>query len=86
MAWSRPAVLGYLSLSIAGFPDKKLVLSRKNVRSGSDLNLWMIYETLQILKEQVENYFVEVGLGKILVLENIALWESGSDHANKKVR
>lgn len=39
----------------------------------------MIYETLQILKEQLENYFSEIGLGKIIVLENIALWESGSD-------
>lgn len=43
----------------------------------------MIYESLQILKEQVENYFVEVGLGKIVVLENIALWESGSENATK---
>ena len=42
----------------------------------------MIYETLQILKEQLENYFSEVGLGKILELENIALWESGSENAN----
>ena len=40
----------------------------------------MIYETLQILKEQLENYFSEVGLGKILELENIALWESGSEN------
>lgn len=43
----------------------------------------MIYETLQILKEQLENYFSEVGLGKIIILENIALWESGSDDASK---
>lgn len=41
----------------------------------------MIYETLQILKEQIEAYFVEVGLGKVVVLENIALWESGNDKA-----
>ncbi len=39
----------------------------------------MIYETLQILKEQLEGYYVESGLGKIIELENIALWESGSD-------
>lgn len=39
----------------------------------------MIYETLQILKEQLENYFSDIGLGKIIALENIALWESGSD-------
>ncbi len=43
----------------------------------------MIYETLQILKEQIENYFTEVGLGKIIILENIALWESGSTEAVK---
>jgi hypothetical protein len=43
----------------------------------------MIFETLQILKEQVENYFTEVGLGKILTLENIALWESTSENASK---
>lgn len=41
----------------------------------------MIYETLQILKEQLEAYFEEVGLGKILKLDNIALWESGSESA-----
>lgn len=41
----------------------------------------MIYETLQILKEQLDNYFNEVELGKIIVLENIALLESGSDKA-----
>ena len=43
----------------------------------------MIYETLHILKEQLENYFFEIGLGKIIVLENIALWESGSENAAK---
>jgi len=41
----------------------------------------MIYETLQILKEQIEAYFVELEMGKIVVLENIGLWESGSDKA-----
>ena len=43
----------------------------------------MIYETLQILQEQLESFFVKVGLGKIIVLENIALWESGSNDASK---
>lgn len=43
----------------------------------------MIYETLQILKEQLDNYFSDIGLGKIIVLENIALWESGSDDATR---
>jgi hypothetical protein len=41
----------------------------------------MIYETLQILKEQLENYFDEVGLSKNLILDNIALFESGSVQA-----
>ncbi len=43
----------------------------------------MIYETLQILQEQLENFFVEVGLGKIIAVENIALWESGSNDSQK---
>ena len=43
----------------------------------------MIYETLQILKEQLENYLFEAGLEKTVVLENIALWESGSEEADK---
>ncbi len=43
----------------------------------------MIYETLQILKEQLESYFTDIGLGKILILENISLWESGSDDASR---
>ena len=38
----------------------------------------MIYETLQILKEQLEDYFQQIGLGKIIDLQNIALWESES--------
>lgn len=41
----------------------------------------MIYESLQILKEELENFFVETGLGKIVALDNIALWESGSTEA-----
>ncbi|MGM0621098.1 MAG: DUF4255 domain-containing protein [Bacteroidota bacterium] len=45
----------------------------------------MIYETLQILKEQLEKYFTEIGLGKIIVLENIALWGSGDNTNEKKV-
>ncbi len=43
----------------------------------------MIYETLQILKEQLETYFDSVGLGKIVILDNIALWESGNDDASR---
>lgn len=41
----------------------------------------MIYETLHILKEQLEPFFEEEGLGKIIKLGNIALWESGSERA-----
>lgn len=42
----------------------------------------MIYETLQILKEQLENYLFEAGLEKAVVLENIALWESGNERSD----
>jgi hypothetical protein len=42
----------------------------------------MIYETLQILKEQLEVYFDEVGLGRIIALENIAVWDMGIPEAN----
>lgn len=41
----------------------------------------MIYEALQILKEQLENYLDDAGLGKIVVLENLALLDSGNDKA-----
>lgn len=43
----------------------------------------MIYETLQILKEQLDKHLIDEGLGKIVVLENIALWESGSSDSTK---
>ncbi len=42
----------------------------------------MIYETLQILKEQLEKYLETAGLGKIVVLDNVAMLESGSDNAS----
>lgn len=42
----------------------------------------MIYETLQILKEQLEKYLDSAGLGKIVILENVAMLESGSDSAS----
>ncbi len=42
----------------------------------------MIYETLQILKEQLDAFFVEAGLGKVIALENVALWDSGNDKAS----
>ncbi|MCY1718986.1 DUF4255 domain-containing protein [Prolixibacteraceae bacterium Z1-6] len=42
----------------------------------------MIYETLQILKEQLEKYLEDSGLGKIVVLDNVAMLESGSDIAS----
>ncbi|SHI62314.1 Protein of unknown function [Tangfeifania diversioriginum] len=45
----------------------------------------MIYETLQILKEQLEKYFTEIGLEKIIALDNIALWGSGDNNDEKKV-
>lgn len=43
----------------------------------------MIYETLQILKEQLEKFFENEGLDKNIVLENISLHESGDDNASK---
>lgn len=43
----------------------------------------MIYETLQILKEQLESYYEDVGLTRNIVLDNIALWESGSEDADR---
>ncbi|MGQ1785065.1 DUF4255 domain-containing protein [Saccharicrinis sp. GN24d3] len=41
----------------------------------------MIYETLQILKEQLEKYFEDINLEEDIMLGNIALWESGSNDA-----
>ncbi|HCE58266.1 MAG TPA: DUF4255 domain-containing protein [Prolixibacteraceae bacterium] len=43
----------------------------------------MIFETLQIIKEQLEAYLVTAGLGKIVILDNIALWQSGSEDATR---
>lgn len=43
----------------------------------------MIYETLQILKEQLETYYEEVGLTKNIVLDNVALWDSASEDADR---
>ena len=43
----------------------------------------MIYETLQILKEQIDAYFAEIGLTDSIILDNIALWESGNSEAEK---
>jgi hypothetical protein len=43
----------------------------------------MIFEALYIIKEQLENYFASIDLGKIIELDNIALWESGSEDANR---
>lgn len=48
----------------------------------------MIYETLQILKEQLEDYFSEIGLNDSIILDNIALLDSGnegSDMINNKI-
>lgn len=42
----------------------------------------MIYETLQILKEQLNGYLDAAGLGKNVILENVAMLESGSDGAS----
>lgn len=39
----------------------------------------MIYESLEILKEQLTVYFKEIKLNKVVELQNIALWEQGSN-------
>lgn len=55
-----------------------------NVDAFTNLNSFeMIYETLQILKEQLENYFETAGLTKNIVLDNIALLESGAADADR---
>jgi hypothetical protein len=41
----------------------------------------MIYETLQILKEQLDNSLSAAGLKNLVVLENIALLESAQENA-----
>lgn len=41
----------------------------------------MIYETLQILKEQLEVYLDAAELEKMVILDNVAMLESGSDNA-----
>ncbi len=44
----------------------------------------MIYETLQILKEQLEEFLNNAGFGKNVVLDNIALWDpSGQGNTSK---
>ncbi len=43
----------------------------------------MIYETLQILKEQLDGYFDAINLDESIALGNIALFETGSDEAKK---
>ena len=48
----------------------------------------MIYETLQILREQLESYFSEIGLDDSIKLDNIALWgseEENTESVNEKV-
>lgn len=42
----------------------------------------MIYETLQILKEQLDVFLDDSGLGHIVILENVAMLESGSENAD----
>ncbi len=43
----------------------------------------MIYETLQIIKDQLDAYLDAAGLGKIVTLDNVALLESGNDNASE---
>lgn len=45
----------------------------------------MIYETLQILKEQLEEYLNNAGFGKNVVLDNIALWDPNGQGNSSKI-
>jgi hypothetical protein len=42
----------------------------------------MIYEALQIISEQLDNYLSSAGLNNLVVLENIALLESADENAD----
>lgn len=42
----------------------------------------MIYEALQIISEQLDNYLSSQGLSNLVKLENIALLDSSSEHAD----
>lgn len=41
----------------------------------------MVYESLEILKEQLATYFNEINLNRAVILQNIALWEQGGNEA-----
>jgi len=43
----------------------------------------MIYEALQIISEQLDKYLSDAGLNNLVVLENIALLDSGSENADR---
>jgi hypothetical protein len=43
----------------------------------------MIYETLQIISEQLDNYLSASGLSNLVVLENIAMIETTSENSDK---
>ncbi|WP_163397767.1 DUF4255 domain-containing protein [Flavobacterium fluviatile] len=46
----------------------------------------MIFEVIQIITEQVNNYLDEIGLDKSVVPENISLLESQNDEATKALK
>ena len=43
----------------------------------------MLYESMHILKEQLDSYFRDIGLNRTTELQNIALWESGNDEESR---
>ncbi len=43
----------------------------------------MLYESIHILKEQLDKYFSDIGLSRTTELQNIALWESGKDDESR---
>jgi len=43
----------------------------------------MIYEALQIISEQLDNYLTSEGLSNLVKLENIALIETTAENSDK---
>lgn len=43
----------------------------------------MLYESIHILKEQLDKYFSDIGLSRTTELQNVALWESGKDDESR---
>ena len=53
-----------------------------DIIQGNKQFITMIYEALQIISEQLDKFLSDAGLKNLVVLENIALLESSSEHAD----